>query len=61
MTTKVLIVNLGPGPLKVIAHTPLDYIKLSEQEIPAGGYASELYLHSDQRVTIIENYPKAVK
>lgn len=61
MTTKVLIVNLGPGPLKVITHSADDYSKSNEQEVPASGYVSELYVYENQRVTIIENYPKAVK
>lgn len=55
MTTKILIVNLGPGPVNVIAHDPNNYSKYSEQTLEPSQFASELYLHSGQRVTVIES------
>jgi hypothetical protein len=55
MTTKILIINLGPLPVKVVTHDPNSYSKYSEQTLAPSEFAAELYVHSGQRVTIVED------
>jgi hypothetical protein len=64
MTTKILIVNLGPAPVRVRAHGGcacgrLDY-QGTEQLVGPGDHASLLYVHAGQRITVTEELPPEV-
>ena len=57
MTTKILIVNLGPAKVNVMVHDPHSYVKYSERELLPSEFAAEVYVHSGQRVTVVEVGP----
>jgi len=57
MTTRVAIVNFGPLPVTVKEHGPLEAAQYSEQTIQPGQIVDFKYVHSGQKITIIEETP----
>lgn len=57
MTTKILIVNLGPAPVKVKTHSGCacgQTVPGAEYTIPASDSTSFIYVYEGQRVTVTE-------